>query len=88
MGYNLYPGLDDSAGWKKEKNSGDRHAGIAPEGFSESQRVARRGGSVAGVARRALESETGQSVITPESARPIGEIVAGLLSEPTDDEPK
>ena len=39
-----------------------------PQGFSESQKVARRGGKVAGVARQALEAETGKPVITSQNA--------------------
>ena len=39
-----------------------------PQGFAENQRVARRGGRVAGVARQALEAETGKPVITSQNA--------------------
>ena len=50
-----------------------------PEGFAENQAVARRGGNVAGVARKALETETGKPVITSQNAadfaRLVGEIV-------------
>ena len=50
-----------------------------PEGFAENQAVARRGGNVAGVARKALEAETGKPVITLQNAadfaRLVGEIV-------------
>ena len=50
-----------------------------PEGFAENQAVARRGGNVAGVARKALEAETGKHVITSQNAadfaRLVGEIV-------------
>ena len=50
-----------------------------PEGFAGNQAVARRGGNVAGVARKALEAETGKPVITSQNAadfaRLVGEIV-------------
>ena len=50
-----------------------------PEGFAENQAVARRGGNVAGVGRKALEAETGKPVITSQNAadfaRLVGEIV-------------
>lgn len=50
-----------------------------PEGFAENQAVARRGGNVAGVARKALEAETGKPDITSQNAadfaRLVGEIV-------------
>ena len=39
-----------------------------PQGFSENQDVARRGGKVAGIARQALEAETGKPVITAQNA--------------------
>ena len=35
-----------------------------PDGFYENKGVARRGGNVAGVARKQLEQETSQKVIT------------------------
>lgn len=62
-----------------------------PEGFAENQAVARRGGNVAGVARKALEAETGKPVITSQNAtdfaRLVGEIVedTAQLSERHDE---
>ena len=50
-----------------------------PEGFTESKRVAKRGGSVARVAREALESETRQSVITAQNAAQMGAVVTDLI---------
>lgn len=50
-----------------------------PEGFTESKRVAKRGGSVAKVAREALEAETGQSVITAQNAAQMGAVVTELI---------
>lgn len=35
-----------------------------PQGFDENQKVACRGGNVVGVARKALEAETGRTVVT------------------------
>ncbi len=40
-----------------------------PDTFTKNQDVAHRGGMVAGIARKALEAETGHSVITPQNAR-------------------
>ena len=37
-----------------------------PEGFSESVEIARKGGSVAGNARKEIESITGKEVVTDE----------------------
>ncbi len=41
-----------------------------PETFHESKRIAKRGGSVAGVARRETEKELGRSVSTPDNFLP------------------
>jgi len=38
-----------------------------PDGFTENRRVSRRGGNVAGVARKKLEQETGKKVVTGEN---------------------
>ena len=43
----------------KEKN---------PKTFEENKRVARQGGSVAGTARKKLESQTGRKIISPKNA--------------------
>ena len=50
-----------------------------PEGFTESKRVAKRGGSVARVAREALEAETGTPVITAQNAAQMGAVVTELI---------
>ena len=50
-----------------------------PEGFTESKRVAKRGGSVAKVAREALEAETGKPVITSQNAAQMGAVVTELI---------
>ena len=39
-----------------------------PEGFSESQKIARRGGSYAGQVRQDIEKDTGRPVITSQNA--------------------
>lgn len=48
-----------------------------PWGFEESKTVARRGGAVAGNARRDIEKQTGKSVVSPLIAKEIGLIEAG-----------
>ena len=50
-----------------------------PESFAGSERVARRGGNVAKVAREALEAETGQSVITSQNAVQLNAVVTELI---------
>lgn len=44
-----------------------------PESFTESKKVARRGGSVAGTARKATEKELGRNVSTPKNYLPESE---------------
>ena len=53
-----------------------------PQGFEESKSVARRGGAVAGNARRDIEKQTGKSVISKSNAKEIG-----LIGSPEDAEP-
>ncbi|MDO4508108.1 MAG: BRO family protein [Candidatus Saccharibacteria bacterium] len=50
-----------------------------PEGLEENKIAARRGGNVAGVARKALELETGNSPITSKNAVELGEVMAGFI---------
>lgn len=52
-----------------------------PQGFSESQKVARRGGKVAGVARQALEAETGKPVITAQNAESFRQLVTDIVED-------
>ena len=62
-----------------ETSTKDISAAEKPEGFSESVHVAKRGGKVAQVARQALESETGTSVITPQNAAQLNQAVTELI---------
>ncbi len=50
-----------------------------PQGLSENIKVAKRGGSVAKVARQALESETGKPVITSQNATELNKVVIDLI---------
>lgn len=50
-----------------------------PEGFDESRKVAHRGGSVARTARKALEAETGEPVVTTQSAAQLNRVVVDML---------
>ena len=52
-----------------------------PEGFEENKDVARRGGNVAGVARKETEKELGHSVISSENFLNLDENSNGTLSE-------
>ena len=50
-----------------------------PEGFKESRIVARRGGKVAGDARRAIEADTGRPAVTAESAAQFNAVVTDVI---------
>lgn len=52
-----------------------------PQGFSENQDVARRGGKVAGIARQALEAETGKPVITAQNANDFRQLVTDIVED-------
>ena len=59
-----------------------------PGTFEENIEVARRGGNVAGIAKQALEAETGKSVITSKNATQINAVVTGLIESVADVEEK
>lgn len=50
-----------------------------PEGFEQSRQIAKRGGSVAGNARRDLEKQLGRSVITSENAAQLNHVVIQMI---------
>lgn len=50
-----------------------------PQGLSENKSVARRGGTVAGDARKAIEADTGRSVITAQNAAQLNEVVTEMI---------
>ena len=52
-----------------------------PQGFDENQKVARRGCNVAGVARKALEAETGRPVITSQNAESFRQLVTDIVTD-------
>lgn len=52
-----------------------------PQGFAENQSVAQRGGQVAGVARQALEAETGRPVVTAQSAADFQQLITSIVED-------
>jgi len=57
-----------------------------PQGFDESKEVAKRGGAVAGDARKRVERELGESVISPLNAEEKGKLETGKVKAiPSDD---
>ena len=52
-----------------------------PETFSENRDVAKRGGNIAGITRKALEQETGKPVISPKNAAQLNRVVTDMIEE-------
>lgn len=50
-----------------------------PETFADNQKVAKRGGKIAGIARQALEAETGKAVITSKNAAELNSVVVDMI---------
>lgn len=50
-----------------------------PTTFSENRDVAKRGGNIAGIARKALEQETGKPVISPKNATQLNRVVTDMI---------
>ena len=71
-----------------ETSTRDISAAENPNGFTESVQIARQGGEVAGIARKALEQRTGTSVITPKNAAQLNSVVAKTIETITEQEKK
>ena len=52
-----------------------------PETFPENRDVAKRCGNIAGIARKALEQETGKPVISPKNAAQLNWVVTDMIEE-------
>ena len=52
-----------------------------PQTFEENKQVAKRGGKVAGIARQALEAETGKPVITEKNAFDFQQLVTDVVED-------
>ena len=52
-----------------------------PQTFEENKQVAKRGGKVAGIARQALEAETGKPVITEKNAVDFQQLVMDIVED-------
>ena len=50
-----------------------------PQTFEENKQVAKQGGEVAGIARRALEARTGKPVITEKNAFDFQQLVTNIV---------
>lgn len=63
----------------EETSTRDISRAVKPETFAENQEVARRGGAVAGIARQALEAETGRPVISAQKAAELNRLAVDLI---------
>ena len=64
-----------------ETSTKDISAVEKPNGFSESVKVAQKGGEVAGIARKALEERTGVSVISDKNAAKLNKTITDLIED-------
>ena len=71
-----------------ETSTRDISAAEKPNGFTESVQIARQGGEVAGIARKALEQRTGTSVITPKNAAELNSVVTKTIETITEQKKK
>ena len=71
-----------------ETSTKDISQASKPETFEENIEVARRGGNVAGIAKQALEAETGKPVITSQNAAQLNAVVTGMIEGVVDAESK
>lgn len=52
-----------------------------PQGLAENKQVAKRGGSIAGNARKEIEKETGKPVVTSQNAIDFGRLIEDVAKE-------
>lgn len=52
-----------------------------PQGLAENKQVAKRGGSIAGNARKEIENETGKPVVTSKNAIDSGKLIENVAKE-------
>ena len=71
-----------------ETSTRDISAAEKPNGFTESVQIARQGGEVAGIARKALEQRTGTSVITPKNAAQLNSVMTKTIETITEQKKK
>ena len=71
-----------------ETSTKDISQASKPETFEENIEVARRGGNVAGIAKQALEAETGKPVITSQNAAQLNAVVTRMIEGVVDAEKK
>ena len=55
-----------------------------PQGLEENKRVARKGGSISGNARKEIEKETGKSVISSKNAVDLSRLIEDVVRKTPD----
>lgn len=58
------------------------------QGFAENQEIAKRGGKVAGDARKAIETDTGKPIITSKNAAQLNQVVTDMIEGVTVEQDK
>ena len=53
-----------------------------PKGLEENRKVAKRGGSIAGNARKEIEKETGKPAITSKNAVDMSKLIEDVVKDP------
>ena len=56
-----------------------------PKGLEENKKTARRGGSIAGHARKEIEAETGKPVVSPKNAIDFSRLIDGVAKDMKED---
>ena len=59
-----------------------------PQGLEENKKVAKRGGSIAGNARKEIEKETGKPVITSKNAVDMSKLIEDVVKKPLSEKTK
>ena len=59
---------------------------VEPKNFNENREVVRKGRSIAGNARKEIESTTGKPVLTEKNAIDFTKVIADIISDEQDDD--
>ena len=68
--------------WLAEATTTELTKATNPKGLEENKKVAKKGGGVAGNARKESEKETGKPVITSKNAMDLSRLIEDVVKEP------
>ena len=68
--------------WLAEATTTELTKATNPKGLEENKKVAKKGGGVAGNARKEIEKETGKPVITSKNAMDLSRLIEDVVKEP------